>query len=232
MEKRHRVFVAINLPNEIKKELEMCGREIQEKFDLVHPHTNLNNDLGDIELEGEATSSEYSGSSESIGKIDVGIKWVEKDNFHITLEFLGALTDEEIGEVCVVVKEVAERYNSFSLELNKVMYGPNKLKSGQAPKFVWAEGEKSKELKLLREDLEKSLTEKVRFVPENRAFAPHITLARINSWIWKQIEPEERPEVDETVDLPFTVESIDVMESVLRKGGPVYTVLESHQLKS
>ena len=97
--------------------------------------------------------------------------------------------------------------------------------------MIWAEGEKSKELALLREDLEKSLTEKVRFVPENRTFAPHITLARISAWEWKGIEPEERPEINEKIDLLFTVESIEVMESELHRGGPVYTILESFKLK-
>jgi len=187
MEKRHRTFVAINLPEEIKKELFLYS----EKW------------------------------------LDLPAKWTDKDNLHITLEFLGALTDEEVGEVCLAVKEVAERHSCFSLNINKVLYGPPKK---LPPKMVWAEGDKSKELSLLREDLENSLTEKVRFVPESRIFAPHITLARISSWAWKGIEPEERPEVNETTDLMFTVESIEVMESELKRGGPVYTVLESHQL--
>ena len=82
----------------------------------------------------------------------------------------------------------------------------------------------------LREDLENSLTEKVRFVPEKITVAPHITLARISSWEWRGIEPEERPEISEDIDLTFTVETIEVMESELKKGGPVYTVLESFKL--
>jgi 2'-5' RNA ligase len=109
------------------------------------------------------------------------------------------------------------------------LYGPPKK---LPPKFIWAEGEKSEELSLLRQDLEDSLTERVKFVPENRVFAPHITLARINAWEWKGIEPEERPEINENLDLIFTVESIEVMESEMRKGGPVYTVIESHPLKN
>ena len=98
--------------------------------------------------------------------------------------------------------------------------------------MIWAEGEKSKELSVLREDLENSLMEKVAFVPENRVFAPHITLARISAFGFKAIEPEERPEVNESLDLTFTVESIEVMESEMRRDGPVYTVLESHNLNS
>jgi RNA 2',3'-cyclic 3'-phosphodiesterase len=189
MEKRHRTFVAINLPQDLKKELFSYSEKWPE----------------------------------------LPAKWTAKDNLHITLEFLGSLTDEEVGEVCVIVKEVAGRHSSFSLNINKILYGPAKK---IPPRMVWAEGEKSEELSALREDLENSLTEKVRFVPENKIFAPHITLARISSMEWRGIEPEERPEVNESIDLTFTVESIEVMESELKRGGPVYTVLESHQLNS
>jgi 2'-5' RNA ligase len=194
MEKRHKIFVAINLPNDIKKQLY--------KYSEKWP--------------------------------DLPAKWEPKDNLHITLEFLGAITDAEIGEICVAVKEVADRHKGFSLSLNKILYGPplRQGSAGQAPKFVWVEGEKSQELTALREDLESALTKSVKFFPENRVFAPHITLARISTWGFKTIEPEERPEVNESIDLGFTVESIEVMESEMRKNGPIYTVLESNSLKS
>jgi 2'-5' RNA ligase len=186
---KHRVFVAINLPGDIKKELSSYA----EKWP------------------------------------DFPAKWTGKDNLHITLEFLGSLTDEEVGEVCVTVKEVVKRHSSFSLNINKILYGPPKK---IPPKMVWAEGEKSKELSDLKNDLQDALLEKIRFRPEERVFAPHITLARINAWEWRNIEPEERPEINENLDLIFSVESIEVMESEMKKGGPVYTVLESHSLNT
>ena len=189
MEKRHRVFVAINLPADIRKEL-------------------------------SAYSEKW---------LDLPAKWTPRDNIHITLEFLGNLTDEEAGEVCVIAKEVADRHSCFSLNLNRILYGPPKK---MPPRMVWAEGDKSKELAELREDLEESITEKISFVPENRTFAPHVTLARISAWEFRAIEPEERPEINEGIDLLFTVESIEVMESEMKREGPVYTVLESHQLKN
>jgi len=193
---KHRIFVAINLPGDIKKELGSYAEKYPE----------------------------------------LPAKWASKDNLHITLEFLGNLTNEEVGEVCVTVKEVVKRHGDFSLNINKICYagvrpGSDIGLTPRIPRMIWAEGEKSKELSALREDLENSLLEKVRFVPENRIFAPHITLARINAWEWKSIEPEERPEINENIDLLFTVESIDVMESEMKKDGPIYTILESHQLK-
>jgi len=184
MQKRHRVFIAINLPEDIKKEL----AKYQEKYP------------------------------------ELAAKWTNKDNIHITLEFLGYLTDPELADACKIVGEVAKRHNSFSIDLNKILYGPPKK---MPPRMVWAEGEKSKELSDLKNDLEKSLLEVIRFRPENREFRPHVTLARIKEWEFRKIEPEERPEINEDIDLTFTVESIEVMESELKRSGPAYTVLES-----
>ena len=188
MNKKHRIFIAINLPEDIKRELS----KYQDKWP------------------------------------ELPAKWTAKDNLHITLEFLGDLTDEELGEVCMVVKEVVVKHNSFNISLNKILYGPPKK---IPPRMIWVEGKGSKELSSLKTDLQKSLLETVRFAPETRVFSPHITLARIKEWEWKKIEPEERPEVNENIDFIFTVESIEVMESVLKRGGPQYTIIESHSLK-
>ena len=57
MEKRRRIFIAINLPEDIKREL-------------------------------AAYDQKWS---------DLPVRWTEKENLHITLEFLGYLTDEETG---------------------------------------------------------------------------------------------------------------------------------------
>lgn len=155
-------------------------------------------------------------------------KWTKKDNLHITVEFLGGLTDVEIADVCKSVGEVAKNHNSFSINLNKILYGPPQK---NPPRMIWAEGERADELVELKKDLQEFLLEVVRFRPDVKGFSPHITLARIKEWEFKKIEPEERPEIDEDIDLVFTVESIEVMESELKRGGPAYTILESHQLK-
>jgi len=206
---RHRIFIAINFPEDIKKRLE----DYQEKWP------------------------------------GLPIRWTKKENLHITLVFLGYLTDEELLEICKITKEVASRNQPFSINLNKIYYGPPKkmpysetssltgrLAKGEnrPPRMIWVEGEKSKEFTQLRDDLEKSLrgSEKVRFSPENRAFSPHITLGRIKAWEFRQIEPEERPEVNEDINLSFEVNSIEVMESELKRGGAEYSILESCSLKS
>jgi len=55
-------------------------------------------------------------------------------------------------------------------------------------------------------------------------------LARISEWEFRKFALEERPEINEDIDFVFTVESIEVMESELKRAGPQYTILESHNL--
>ena len=188
---RHRIFIAINLPEDIKKQLV----DYQTKW------------------------------------LELPCRWTKKENLHVTLMFLGYLSDEELLEVLKITKEVASRNSPFSINLKKIIYGPPKK---MPPRMVWAEGEKSEELGKLQKDLENSLLSsqvKITEEPEARPYTPHITLGRIRAWEFRQIEPEERPIVEEEISLNFEVNSIEVMESQLKRGGSEYTILESYPLK-
>lgn len=189
---RHRIFIAINLPEGIKKEI----FSYQEKWP------------------------------------ELPVRWVKPENIHITLAFLGYLSDEELLEVLKIAKEIAQRNNSFSINLKKICYGPPKK---MPPRMVWAEGEKSEELGKLQKDLENSLSHaealaKADGLKETRPYTPHITLGRIRQWEFRQIESEERLEVNEDISFSFEVKSIEVMESQLKRGGPEYVVLASAPL--
>lgn len=133
-------------------------------------------------------------------------RWTKKDNLHITLEFLGYVDDEGLLEICKTTKDLVSKHNSFGVKLTRICYGPP---GKMPPRMIWAIGDKINELN----------------------FSPHVTLGRIRTWQWKQIEPEERPDVSEEINLTFAVNSIEVMESVLGRGGPKYTILESFPLK-
>lgn len=182
---RHRIFIAINLPEAVKAKLTAYC----EKWP------------------------------------DLPARWTKKENLHITLIFLGYLSDEELLEVLKITQKVASNYEPFFVNLNKIIYGPPEK---MPPRMVWAEGKKSKELGELQYDLENYFISSVKSLkPETRSYIPHITLGRIKTWEFRQIEPEERPEVNEQINLNFEVNSIEVMESRLKRGGPEYTILKS-----
>ncbi len=156
---------------------------------------------------------------------DLPIRWTKKENLHITLVFIGPARDEEIPEICKKTEEVASKNGSFEVVLNKICYGPPKK---MPPRMVWAIGEKSESLTKLQKELETVLMSSLKnsFKPETRPYSPHITLGRIRKWEFKQINPEERPQVDEDIFLSFEVNSIEVMESRLKRSGAEYTILE------
>lgn len=153
------------------------------------------------------------------------IRWTKKENLHITLVFVGYVEDERLVDIARITKEVGKRHSPFSVRLEKVCYGPVNI---IPPRMIWTVGERSEEFAALRDDLEKSLlaSPHIDFPREKRGFYPHITMGRMRQWEWRQIEPEERPEIDKELDMQWQVESIAVMESKLKGGGPEYTTIE------
>ena len=160
---------------------------------------------------------------------DLPAKWTKKENLHITLVFIGLATKEEIKTIIKTAKEVVLKHNSFLLKFNEICYGPLKK---MPPRMVWTVGEKSEEISKLNKELKNALTFNLKsFKSDNRTYSTHVTLARINEWGFRKIEPEERPKIEEGIGLNFKVNSIEIMESQLKKTGPEYTILESIQLQ-
>ena len=88
--------------------------------------------------------------------------------------------------------------------------------------MIWAKGAISKELLSLQKDLAKTLG-----YQDDHPFFLHITLARLNIWEFRKLEPEERPNVQEEISLTIPVSSLQVMESKLKRTGAEYSVIES-----
>ncbi len=163
----HRIFIAINLPEDVKNQLVNYQKKIEGLFQPPSP-----------------------------------IRWTKKDSLHITLEFLGNLSDDEVMKVCQNTEELAKKHKPFTVTLDKISYGPPKK---MPPRMIWVTGQKLTELNL----------------------TPHITLGRMKMWEFRQIEPEERPDISQEIGLNFEVNSLEVMESQLKRTGPDYTILES-----
>lgn len=148
------------------------------------------------------------------------VRWTKKENLHITLVFLGNVSDNELPGILDSVRKASSSHSGFQVKLEKVSYGPPHKKP---PRMIWAIGEQSQELASLKKDLEGSLSK----TADEKEFSLHITLARIQQWEWRRMDLEEIPEINEPINIIFPVNSIEVMESRLKKGGAEYIVLES-----
>jgi 2'-5' RNA ligase len=158
---------------------------------------------------------------ETLARTATEVKWVEPENLHVTLLFLGEVEDRSIPEVCRIVAEATRRHTPFGLEVVSVGCFPHPTR----PRVVWAGvGAGARELVALHDDLEAPLTD-LGYRREERRYTPHITLGRV-----KSDRPTDRLAAALAKHAAWnagetTVRELHVMSSELTREGPRYTVL-------
>jgi 2'-5' RNA ligase len=155
------------------------------------------------------------------------IKWVARENYHLTLKFLGEISDSQAETVRTVIEEVLKRHQQFLL----IMKGTGSFPPGQnRMRVIWAGVAEGKALLGLQQDLEESLSKKG-FPREDRPFSPHLTIGRA-----KVPENQERlrKELEKCSQKEFgsmSVREITFFQSILHPEGPEYIVISKHNLR-
>ncbi|OFX90137.1 MAG: 2'-5' RNA ligase [Bacteroidetes bacterium GWF2_33_16] len=156
---------------------------------------------------------------------DSTVNWVDTENMHLTLFFLGATNEEQIPVICRHLKEELENTTSFSFSLK----GLGVFKSLLDPRILWIGIENADKLKVIKEKIDKALI-KLDFKVEDREFKPHLTIGRIK-YLKKENELENL--LDRFTEYKFQeIEVAEVVfyESILTNKGPVYKVIEKIHL--
>jgi len=154
------------------------------------------------------------------------IKWVNRENFHLTLKFLGELNEPQVETVRQTMNQLTHKYQPFSLSLK----GTGSFPAGQSRmRVIWVGIEAGQELYSLQNELEEEL-ERKGFPREERPFSPHLTLGRA-----KVPENQERlkKELDKFSVQEFgqmTVKEIIFFQSILRPEGPTYKPVDKFEL--
>jgi RNA 2',3'-cyclic 3'-phosphodiesterase len=150
-----------------------------------------------------------------------GVKWVNADNLHITLLFLGLIKKDLIPDI--VSRTEKQKRVEFSLKLNNISYFPKNKKDAR---MIWinVSGEGIS-------DVLKTIEGQIGFRKKEK-FIPHITLGRIKRWDFKKLPEYEIPEIDINLDMAIDVSSFELMESNLKKTGPEYSLIKSFKLEN
>jgi len=150
------------------------------------------------------------------------VGWVRKENYHLTLNFLGYVQEEKIPEICEKIRQAAENSKVCDIEFLRVETGPNK----KIKRLIWLTGEKNSDLAELKNNLDRSLGTLLR---ERKDFVPHITLGRLKKREWENMR--EEPAIEKEFQFSVPVSSVELLESKFEKGKRVYYVLESFPLR-
>ena len=155
------------------------------------------------------------------------VRWLKKDQLHLTLKFLGEVDERRLPEIEDVLHGAAERTAAFSLKFSRCGCFPER----GPVRIVWIGGEQCPAELLSCQTILEEGFEKLGFKKEDREFSPHITIGRVK-------EDQSRGTFCEAIKaLSFKtvaqeVRYLSLYESFLQSSGARYELLENEPLRS
>ncbi|MBQ9454008.1 MAG: RNA 2',3'-cyclic phosphodiesterase [Desulfovibrio sp.] len=142
------------------------------------------------------------------------LRWVSREQFHITLRFLGEQTQQTIERVKGSLRHV--QFAPFEVALS---YG-GAFPGIRKPYVLWLSGKHGMEhLSALAEDVNNAI-DHVGLPREKRAFKPHLTLARTDGTL---LPPALLTKLENPPIIAWRCEGFELMRSRLTPRGAVYS---------
>jgi len=150
-----------------------------------------------------------------------GARWIDPENYHITLRFIGDVDAHVAHDVASMLDTVNRA--PFELRLEGVgSFG------GRKPRAVFANVAPSQALMDLQAEHER-LMQRVGLAPEGRKYTPHVTLARLRASSSGQVA-EYLSERGSFRSVSFRAERFVLYSSRASVGGGPYLVEEAYPL--
>lgn len=151
-----------------------------------------------------------------------GAKWIDRDNLHLTLRFIGELPEDRMADIHHGLSRV--RQQPFEIAVAGIGY----FKQGRNPTVLWVGVDRNDALGQLHDKIEQAL-QREGLESDGRRFAPHIALARL------QRAPETRLAAFVAAHNlfrlpPFAVKSFILFSSFLSSSRAIYTAEAEYPL--
>ncbi len=156
---------------------------------------------------------------------DLPVRWVSADALHITLKFLGNVSEDVEPAVRTALRAGAAGASSFDVAIGSFGAFP----SLSRPNILWV-GVSSAPLVELQQKMDSAYAP-IGFAPEARAYHPHITVARVQ----KHAQLRDRALMDRIAGdfdykTVFRAVSADLMRSHSSPRGARYELVERVEL--
>jgi 2'-5' RNA ligase len=153
-----------------------------------------------------------------------GLSFTDPAQAHVTLKFLGDVPEADVDDLAAALERAVADAGVAPFEA--AVGGLGVFPSLDYISVLWVGfRDGSAELTALHEAVEERTTA-LGFDPEDHAFTPHVTLARMEHAGGKDLVRERVREDDPTVGR-FRVEEVRLTESTLGAGGPTYETLRA-----
>jgi len=158
------------------------------------------------------------------------IRWIHEKALHLTLKFLGHTPESKVIDIERFINEIGQKKAPFHLHLENGGIFPVKGK----PRIFWVGvGGDIKCLESLTQEIDDKF-ELIGFKKDAREFKPHLTVARSNNFLMREIMTTREQFctlMSEFRSKEFCVDQIHVMRSQLNSQGSVYTSIAKIPLR-
>ena len=154
---------------------------------------------------------------EELKRLPLKCKFVERENLHICLSFLGEV--EDVKNVSEGLGLVCKDCQKFEVSIDGIKIIPN---DSYIRVLALDVIDKTGNLEGIRKEVGKRIG--------GKSNPSHLTLCRVKT-IDEKVKTVERIKSIKTDELSFTVSAVQIIKSELRKTGPIYTPISEVQLK-
>jgi 2'-5' RNA ligase len=156
---------------------------------------------------------------------DVAASWSRVENIHLTLKFFGNVELHRVQMISDAAARTVAEFSAIEISIGSTGVFPRRSR----PQVLWiGVGDPSGKFSALQQRFEDECAA-MGFAKEDRAFRPHLTIARIR-------RPESARRLVDThlniqfEPIPVTLTELFVFRSELSSKGSKYTAISRHQL--
>jgi 2'-5' RNA ligase len=153
------------------------------------------------------------------------VRWAPVQNIHLTLKFLGDVSEANLKVLYEILKKESEKQVVFEIQVG----GLDAFPSINRPRVIWVGVQAPPDLAGVQRAIDIE-TARLGYTSEERDFSPHLTLGRIA----RSVSSEETRQIGVTLgsmkvgDLgPSRIQAVHFYRSDLNPQGAVYTKLYS-----
>jgi len=161
---------------------------------------------------------------------DTSVRWVAVKNIHLTLKFLGEVSQLHVDGLTQALHTETDSHPSFDITIGGLGSFPN----SKRPRVLFIGIQAPTALEAFHRGIESAIS-KLGYESEARAFSPHLTIGRVRDQITSADQQKIRKALDEIkIDSlgNARVDSVHLYKSELKPGGAVYTKLFSTPLNT
>ena len=153
------------------------------------------------------------------------VKWVEPKNIHLTLKFIGEVTENKVQPITNAVTSVLAGRRKFESRVAKCGGFPNLHR----PRVLWVGLDGADPAAVMAKELNHKLVP-IGIKSERRGLSPHLTLGRVK----KPADFSELAAYMESLNFDagsVILDRVALVRSTLTPGGPIYENLKLFELE-